>query len=460
MDFSPLTTLNPLDGRYHDKTKALAKIFSEASLIQHRTGIEVRYLQFLSKHKIIRSFNSEEQKQLDDLLSLSEKQIKRVKTIEKKTHHDVKAVEYFLREEFEQSSVKDCTPYIHLGLTSADINNLAYGQMITKAHQHIVLSQLTQLLDQLKQMAAQYQDLPMLARTHGQPALPTTFGKEVSVTAMRLLKQLEKLANFKLTGKLTGAVGSLQALDLVFSQHDWLKLSTEFVSSLGLKPNLHTTQINPADNLIELLQIYHRLNSILIDLNQDLWRYISDHWLIQNKNKEQVGSSTMPQKVNPIRFENSEGNLTLANGLIETLSRKLPISRLQRDLSNSTINRNIGLVFAYNHLGYTSLSSGLNTIKPNQEKIKQNLNDNYNILGEALQTKLRQKQDPQAYEKTAELTKTKKLSQADWQRIVADTAPDLVDLTPADYTGLAIKLTQKAVKEIDLFLTEFNSNKS
>lgn len=455
MSLDPLTALSPLDGRYRSKTKELAALFSEASLFRHRVRVEVEYLLFLSKKRIIRTLSSKEQKKLKKLLELELEQIKQIKTIEAETHHDVKAVEYFLTEQLQSTSLKDCIPFIHFGLTSADTNNLAYRLMINQAHQQIMLPLLIRLLSRLKNMSSQYQDLAMLARTHGQPALPTTLGKEISVWAVRLLQQIIQLVEHKLNGKLTGAVGSFQALQFTFPDVDWIEASHEFVSSLGLEPNLHTTQINPADNLIELLNHYQLTNSILIDLCQDFWRYISDNWLIQIKDKQQVGSSTMPQKINPIRFENCEGNLQLANGVIDTLSRKLAVSRLQRDLSNSTVNRNIGLVFGYSLLGWKSLSAGLTTVQPNKPKISTDLNQNFNILAEAMQTKLRQQQDPQAYQKTAELTKSKCLKKKDWQQLVKPISTDLHQLTPEDYTGLAAKLVTLAVEEIGHFLAEF-----
>jgi len=292
----------------------------------------------------------------------------------------------------------------------------------------------------------------MLARTHGQAAIPTTLGKEISVFATRLLTQIQKLDTYQLTGKLNGAVGSFQALNFIQPQVDWIEFSTTFVANLGLQPNLHTTQINPADDLIDLFHIYHLINSIFIDLDQDLWRYISDDWLVQTGKDKRVGSSTMPQKINPIEFENSEGNLTLANGLIETVSRKLPISRLQRDLSDSTVNRNLGSIFGYCLIGYQSLSKGLKTIQPNLTQIERDLNRNYAILGEALQTQMRHQQIPQAYEQVAAEFKHRVLTQADWQKLTQSIDPILATLTPATYTGLADQLTQLAVKKIKEFL--------
>jgi adenylosuccinate lyase len=452
MNSIPLSSISPLDGRYHYLTKPLAKIFSESSLISHRLKIEILYLQALSKAKIIRSFTKKEILFLNKLQQPTPTDIKKIKQIEKKTHHDVKAVEYYLAQKLKSSSLKNIIPFIHFGLTSADINNLSYRLMISSANQNLLLPKLKEILKTLSQLCAKHHDLPMLARTHGQAAIPTTLGKEVSVFLMRLLKQLEKLENYQLSGKLNGAVGSFQALYFIKPKINWPKFSADFISSLKLKPNLHTTQINPADDIVNLFNIYHLINSILIDLNQDFWRYISDDWLIQDQKKDQVGSSTMPQKINPIQFENSEGNLTLANGLIETINRKLPLSRLQRDLSDSTIHRNFGTIFGHSLISYHSLLKGLNSIKPNKEKIDQDLNKNFNILAEALQTWLRHQQDPQAFQKTAQITKGQKMKQLDWQNLTQDFDKKLATLTPAAYTGLSSDLTLLAIKDINKFL--------
>ena len=457
MKLEPLTALCPLDGRYYTKTRDLAEIFSEASLIKHRVLVEVEYLLALSQQKIIRPFSGKEKKLLKSLPDLSFNHLKRVKEIEKTIHHDVKSVEYYLAERLEKTSLKDCVSFIHFGLTSSDINNLAYRLMMAKAN-NLLRLRLEKILKQLNTMANEYKNLSMLARTHGQAAIPTTFGKEVSVFGMRLLNQLKKIENYKLTGKLNGAVGSFQALQFSLPKVNWIKFSRDLVKSFDLKPNLDTTQVNPADDLVELFSIYHLVNSILIDLSQDFWRYISDDWLIQNKNLKQVGSSTMPQKVNPIEFENAEGNLSLANGLIETLNRKLPISRLQRDLSDSTVNRNMGLVLGYSLVAYTSLLKGLKLVKPNKKKITKDLNKNFNILSEALQTDLRLLKDKKAYQKTVKLTKSKVMNQDDWQKLVKPINGKLFKLTPDKYTGLAGKLTDRSIRRINKYIRSSHAN--
>src|SRR4030043_440364 len=270
-------------------------------------------------------------------------QAERVKQIEDTTRHDVKAMERAFREFVVGTSLEDVTEMIHFGLTSEDINNLSYRLMLDRARREICVPALDQVVDGFADRASQYKGIPMLARTHGQPAVPTTLGKEMANIAVRLNRQTRKLENVKLTGKLNGAVGNFNAHFLAATEIDWIAFSEKFVRSLGLEPNLFTTQIKPYDDMIELFQAFQRVNGVLLDIDQDMWRYISDDWFTQEVKKGEVGSSTMPQKVNPIDFENSEGNLTLANGVLETLSRKLPISRLQRDLSASTTIRNIGV---------------------------------------------------------------------------------------------------------------------
>lgn len=457
MNDTSLQSLSPLDGRYHQITKPLASIFSESSLITHRLKIELLYLKALAQVRIIRPFTKEEIKYFEKLQQSTYNSSNQIKKIEKHTHHDVKAVEYYLAQKFQSHSLKDCIPFIHFGLTSADVNNLSYRLMISSAHQQLLTPKLKEILKALSDLSNKYHDMPMLARTHGQAAIPTTFGKEVSVFAMRILEQLKKMNNYRLVGKINGAVGSFQALHFIKPKTDWIKFSKNFITSLGLKPNLHTTQINPADDVVGLLNLYHLTNSILIDLNQDFWRYISDDWLIQAGKNKYVGSSTMPQKINPIEFENSEGNLTLANGLIETLNRKLPISRLQRDLSDSTVNRNFGVIFGYSLIGYHSVLKGLSSIKPNQKQINQDLNKNYNILSEAFQTSFRYKKDPKAFQKVAKLTKNRNISQSDWQRLAKPIDKKLARLTPATYTGLASSLTKLVIKDIEKFLIKKGS---
>lgn len=452
MDSSELSAISPLDGRYHKITSPLCEYFSESALILHRLIIEITYLQHLSSHKIIRSLSIPETQLLDSLKSPTTHQLKQIKRVESKTHHDVKAVEYYLQTKLTPTTLKDLIPFIHFGLTSEDVNNLSYRLMIQSAHHHILVPHLKTILNSLAEFSSLYASLPMLARTHGQPAIPTTLGKEMSVFATRLLHQLQKLDSTTLTGKLNGAVGSFQALQFAEPRINWVKFSNNFVKHLGLTPHLNTTQSNPADDIINLLHSYHLTNTILLDLCQDIWRYISDNWLIQKGKTKYVGSSTMPQKVNPIEFENSEGNLVLANGLIDTLSRKLPVSRLQRDLSDSTVFRNIGSVFGYSFIAYHNLLKGLPSITPNHTQINYDLNSNWNILGEPLQTFLRKSGNLKAYESIAAKMKGRLITQNDWLRLTRDMPLKVQHLTPQTYIGLAPKLTQQAVKQITKYI--------
>ncbi len=448
MGHTPQLALSPLDDRYAHQTKPLAKIFNEAALIQHRLLIEIKYLQALSKHKIIRSFSKKEKDILVQLLKPKSSTPEQIKAIEEKTHHDVKAVEYFIRQEFEQTTLKDLIPFIHFGLTSEDVNNLAYRLMIKQGLNEIIKPELKTLLLNLADLSQKHAALPMLARTHGQAAIPTTLGKELAVFASRLLPLYIKLKNTQLQGKLNGAVGGYQALNLAFSDVNWIEFSQKFVEKLGFEHLSITTQINPQDDLVQLFQLLEHFNSILIGLNQDIWRYISDGWLAQKGKKKHVGSSTMPQKINPIEFENSEGNLKLANGLLQIFICQFPISRLQRDLSDSTIRRNIGTAFGHCLLAYSKLNKGLSQIEPNKTKIKQDLEANWNILAEAAQTIARQQGDQQAYEKLAKLSKNTTLDKSSWQQSVSKINPKLEKLTPSDYTGLSAKLAKQTGQQI------------
>ncbi len=445
-----LTALTPLDGRYRGKIAPLAKYCSEQGLIELRIEVEIRYLIALAQAEVVRKLNSDEEKSLTSLYqNLSSGQIEEVKKIEQETRHDMKAVERFLRNQFEKLSLSDLTEMIHFGLTSADINNLAYSLMLKRATEDVVLPKIEQVVDALSEMAKANKDLAMLARTHGQPAVPTTLGKEMAVFVARLDKQVEQLSEVELTGKINGAVGNYNALAATYPEIDWVKFSEDFVGSLGLTANILTTQINNFDDVAIVFQTIERINNILVGLNRDIWRYISDGWFIQENVKGEVGSSTMPQKVNPIDFENSEGNLGMANALLEHMARKLPVSRLQRDLTDSTVTRNYGAALGYCLVAYESLLTGLGRIKPNVEQITKDLNEDWSILTEAIQTILRKNNVSDSYSLVKNLVRGKKLSEEDYKKFVIELNIDteikaeLSRLTPSSYIGLASKLTEK-----------------
>jgi adenylosuccinate lyase len=453
--FSELTAITPLDGRYRSRIEELVPYVSEYALIKFRMEIEIKYLLALSEADVTRKFTDEEKNLLQEILAETDfATIEKVKETENKTRHDVKAMERTLRGMLENTSLKDQLEMIHIGLTSEDINNLAY-RLILKRGTEVVLQSLETIIDEIIDRAKQYKAVPMLARTHGQPAVPTTVGKEMVLFATRLNRQVRKLTAQKLTGKLTGAVGNFNALQYVFPETDWIAFSEKFIASFDLNPNLITTQINQYDDVVEYLQNLHRINSILIDFDQDMWRYISDEWFVQTPKQGEVGSSTMPQKVNPIDFENSEGNLVIANGFIESLSRKLVISRLQRDLSDSTTIRNYGTILGYALIGYKSILTGLSRVNPNEEKIAAALNNDWAILGEGVQTLLRKTGADDPYSLISGLTRGEKVDATAWNKwvsdlpIVDDIKNVLLDLTPEKYIGLATKLTDKAVKEIE-----------
>lgn len=451
---SPLTAISPLDGRYRSHIEELSLIVSEFGLIKTRFHIEAYYLLSLAKEGIIRKFSKDEQKLLmtfADNISLADATL--VKEKEKETRHDVKAMEYVMRQKLAKTSLKDILEMIHFGLTSEDINNIA-NRLMLKDASNVLIKDLNTIIDGLVTRAEKDKATPMLARTHGQAAVPTTLGKELVVFAMRLHKEVQTLKRETLTGKCNGAVGNFNAAQFAYPNIDWISFSETFIHSLNLKPNLYTTQINPYDDIITYLQTFQRINTILVDFSQDMWRYISDNWFIQENKKGEVGSSTMPQKVNPIDFENAEGNLQIANSLIEGFTRKLAVSRLQRDLSDSTTTRNIGSALAYSLLAYKSLQAGLSRISVNYEQITNDLNYDYAILTEATQTLLRKEQIPNAYTKIKTLSRGKHIDKNEWQRWTAKLDIDeklrqqLSKLSPENYIGLAKELTEKAIKEI------------
>lgn len=454
MASNPLSALSALDGRYANKLTSVADAFCEAALIKWRVFVEIEYFFLLAKYGVVRKLTAAEKKILKSIPEQFELQAaQKVKDFEATTHHDVKAVEYYIREEFEKTTLKDCTSYIHFGITSEDVNNLAYRKMVQTGLEQDIFPKLHTLLKSLADLSEQHRALPMLARTHGQPAVPTTLGKEFSVFATRLLYCVQRLQKIQLTGKCNGAVGNFQAMMIAKPEVDWQRLSKELVANLGFSFSTTTTQINPPDDLISIFAELHHINGILLDLSQDTWRYISDNWLVQKGKENHVGSSTMPQKINPIEFENAEGNLTMANGMFEVFMRKLPVSRLQRDLSESTVLRNIGSTFGYSSLAYGSLQKGVLQLAPNKDVIHLALHENYAILLEAWQTWARTTGDSKAYETAAKLGKQKHISAAEWKEITKDADARIRDLTPETYVGLAREIAEEGVDEVRRFLS-------
>jgi adenylosuccinate lyase len=450
-----LGAISPLDGRYWVKLSDLSFYVSEASLIRTRLVIETKYLLALAEIGLVRPLTTVEKNTLQSFSTrLTDKQIKRVKEIEEVVRHDVKAVERSLREFFAGTSLENVIEMLHFGLTSEDINNIAYRLMLKRATANICLPVFDQIIDTFLTLARKYQKTPMLARTHGQSAIPTTLGKEMINFASRLNIQVRRLESLRLTGKLNGAVGNYNSLVFSSPQVDWVTFSETFVKSFGLVPNLLTTQINFADDIIEILQSFERINNVIINIDTDMWRYISDNWFTQEVKKGEVGSSTMPQKVNPIDFENSKGNAEIANGMISGLAGQLAISWLQRDLSGSTTHRNLGAGLGYSLLAARSLLTGLKRVQPNEKLIRQELNKNWAILGEAVQTLLRKLGEKDPYSMVASLTRGQEINKQSWKKWVSTLAQEkdvislLLKLTPDNYLGNAEKLVDLGINQI------------
>lgn len=455
LSLSSLTALSPLDGRYANKTMALRAAFSEYGLIRFRVLVEVRWLMSLADNAGVAEvppFSAEARKLLDGVVAnFGEPDAARVKEIEATTNHDVKAVEYFLKEKTKgNAELARATEFIHFACTSEDINNLAYGLMLKEGRDLALLPAMDKLIATLEEIAVREAAQPMLARTHGQPATPTTLGKEVANVTYRLKRTREQVSVVPLLGKINGAVGNYNAHLSAYPNIDWSAHAKKFVGSLGLTWNPYTTQIEPHDFVAELSQALARFNVILLDFNRDIWGYISIGYFRQRIISGEVGSSTMPHKVNPIDFENSEGNLGVANALFEHFAAKLPISRWQRDLTDSTVLRNLGVAFGYSLLAYESCLRGLSKLEVNATQIAADLDNNWEVLAEPIQTVMRRYGVPEPYEKLKELTRGKHGMTKDSLHafirnlpIPDDARERLLALTPATYLGNAAEQTRK-----------------
>ncbi len=447
MQLNEITAISPIDGRYASKTQPLREIFSEYGLIRARVEVEVRWLQSLAANKNIielSEFSDEANKFLDSLVeNFDQSSAERVKEIERTTNHDVKAVEYFIREQINKvEELQEASEFIHFACTSEDINNLSYGLMMSRGR-NFAVNLLEQISQGLKEQAHLYAEIPMLARTHGQAASPTTLGKEFANVVYRLQRQLEQLGRIEVLGKINGAVGNYNAHLSAYPEIDWSAHAKSFVESLGLTWLPYSTQIEPHDAVAELCQNLSRINTILIDLDRDIWGYISIGYFKQRVIAGEVGSSTMPHKVNPIDFENSEGNLGIANALLGHLAEKLPISRWQRDLTDSTVLRNQGAAIAYCLIGWESLRKGLSKLEVNPVRLSEDLDNNWEVLAEPIQTVMRRYQIEGAYEKLKELSRGQRLDAEQIHQFVEglDIPPEakklLIDMTPGSYTGNA-----------------------
>ncbi len=455
MTLTSLNALSPLDGRYQTKLDALRPYFSEYALIKHRAWVEVEWLKALAAAKDLQEiapFSATTIKELDTAITnFSEADATQVKAIEARTNHDVKALEYWLKEKFDANpEIKKASEFIHFACTSEDINNLSHGLMLKTARDTVMLPFLGNLIKRLTELATQFADTPMLSRTHGQTASPTTMGKELANVVYRLQRQQKQLKNNEILGKINGAVGNFNAHLSAYPEFDWESFAKKFVENLGLVYNPMTIQIEPHDYMAELYDCLSRINTILIDLNRDIWGYISVGYFKQKVKAGEIGSSTMPHKVNPIDFENSEGNLGLANAVLCHMAEKLPISRWQRDLTDSTILRNMGVAFGYTLLGYDSCLRGLNKLEINSEKLAEDLDNSWEVLAEPIQTVMRRYGIENPYEQLKELTRGKgginKVSLHAFissLKIPNDAKQALLEMTPASYIGKAAELAKR-----------------
>ena len=447
-----LLSISPLDGRYIDSVKELRTITSEFGLIKYRVTVEIKWFIHLSniaKIKELPKLNIKEHKYLADLVdNFDINDARRIKTIEKQTNHDVKAVEYFLKEKFKKIKKLDkYSEFIHFACTSEDINNLSYALMIKNASS-ITKSSITLIEKKLKTLSNKYANDSMLSRTHGQNATPTTMGKEFANFYHRMKKVSLELERHTMTGKMNGAVGNYNAHHVAYPNLDWEKIAKAFIKSLGLDFNSHTTQVEPKDTIALLLSDFVKLNNILIDLSRDIWGYISLGYFSQKLKRGEVGSSTMPHKVNPIDFENAEGNFGMANANLTHISNTVTISRWQRDLTDSTIMRNVGSCFGYMMIALNSLSKGLNKLEINKLKLNSDLEDSWEVLTEAIQTIIRKNNIPNGYELMKDLSRGKKINQGDLEKFISnmdvptEEKTRLLKLTPSSYIGYASKLSK------------------
>lgn len=454
MNMTSLTAISPLDGRYVEKMEPLRTIFSEYGLIRFRVLIEIRWLEMLAEYGNIPecpTLSCHAQDVLKGIINqFSEQDASRIKHIESSINHDVKAVEYFIKERIANNTeLANISEFIHFGCTSEDINNLAYALMLHTARTQAILPALDDLLTCLKHTAHEQADQPMLAHTHGQPATPTTVGKEFANVIHRLQRQYEQLVSTPILGKLNGASGNYNALVMTCPDTDWQLLSKNFIAKLGLSWNPYTTQIEPHDYIAEFFHILTRINTILIDFNRDMWGYISLNYFRLKPLKNEVGSSVMPHKINPIDFENAEGNLGIANALLEHMATKLPISRWQRDLSDSTVLRNMGVAIAHSVLAYQSTYKGFNKTTPNTNVLETALDSHWEVLAEPIQTVMRRFGIDQPYEKLKSFTRGQKVTKQILHDFIAELAlpndvkQKLLALTPINYLGYASDLAKR-----------------
>jgi len=453
MELNELTAISPVDGRYGSKTAALRDLFSEYGLIKHRVLVEVRWFQALANHKEIDEvpvFDNDATALLNSIIdNFSLSDAERIKTIERTTNHDVKAVEYFLKEKIiGNATLEASTEFLHFACTSEDINNLSHGLMLKSGREDILLPAMDEIIENLSRQAQEFASQPMLSRTHGQTASPTTVGKEFANVVYRLRIQRAHVANTKIFGKANGAVGNYNAHYSAYPDINWPEFSQDFIESIGLNINPFTIQIEPHDYMAEMFDAVSRFNTILIDLSRDIWAYISNGYFKQKTIAGEIGSSTMPHKVNPIDFENAEGNLGIANALLNHLSQKLPISRWQRDLTDSTVLRNLGVGFAHSLIAYQSLLKGLNKLEVNASVIEADLNASWEVLAEPIQTVMRRYGIENPYEKLKELTRGKAITQEAFKEFILtldipdEARENLLQLTPLNYIGNAVEQTK------------------
>ncbi len=456
MELSALSAISPVDGRYGSKVKALRPIFSEFGLIKYRVTVEVRWLQKLAQTTQINEvphFSDQANQLLNNIVeNFSEEDALRIKSIEATTNHDVKAVEYFLKEKIaDNTELNAVTEFIHFACTSEDINNLSHGLMLKVCREQVLLPEIDKILAAIKALAINYKNIPMLCRTHGQPASPSTMGKEMANVYVRLQRQREQIANIEILGKINGAVGNYNAHISAYPEVNWHEFSQSFVESLGLSWNAFTTQIEPHDYIAELFDAVVRFNTILIDFDRDIWGYIALGHFKQKTIAGEIGSSTMPHKVNPIDFENSEGNLGIANALFTHLAQKLPISRWQRDLTDSTVLRNLGVGFAHGLIAYQATLKGISKLEVNEDNLRHELDHNWEVLAEPIQTVMRRYGIEKPYEKLKELTRGKRVDGDSMREFInnlelpENVKDKLKTLTPEAYIGRAAAFVDELV---------------